>query len=454
MGKFMGTQDYCSTLFAGQEITKGEIASAVEELALHLVRRVKSRSPFVFLLAPNHLKTVISYYAIIRADMIAVMIDPKIGPLEFQEAKDTTPPAAVISPDPEAVEFDYEREIVFPNGDDRQDLHGALADVCTVIYSAASDGYAKAVLLTRRAICADSQAMAAIIMEQISKPMVTCALLPFYTMFGLHCAVLTPMWTDPPPSVLVEGFGDLGQLVACANRIAMHKVTHLSTIPSVYHLLTMAPEVTDQLQYVEYMTTGACKLPPPVFTAFLEKFGQPIREGYGLTEAAPLCTYSHAFRPESVGRAVQCCEVRVVDGHDGLLPADTVGEICVRGRNVMKGYYNNDRATQETLRNGWLHTGDLGRMDSDGYVYITGLKKRMLNVAGRKIYPAEVERLMRRHENVETVDVYRRPSKLCGDGIRATVRLKKHTAETEGEFCRWCFENISHYKVPKRIEFL
>ena len=119
----------------------------------------------------------------------------------------------------------------------------------------------------------------------------------------------------------------------------------------------------------------------------------------------------------------------------------------------MKGYFNCERETRLILKDGWLHTGDLGKLDKNGYVYIAGLKKRMLNVGGKNVYPSEVERLMRLHENLEAVQVYGDISKLQGNIVKAKIKLREKGAEAERTFKFWCLKNISHYKLPKRMEF-
>jgi long-chain acyl-CoA synthetase len=119
----------------------------------------------------------------------------------------------------------------------------------------------------------------------------------------------------------------------------------------------------------------------------------------------------------------------------------------------MKGYFRHPAATTRALRAGWLHTGDLGRLDADGFLYLTGLKKRMLNIAGKKVYPTEVERMIRCHPNVEAVTIFGRDRHLQADVVCGTVRLFRKGPEAEHAFVTWCSENISAFKIATRIEF-
>jgi len=121
----------------------------------------------------------------------------------------------------------------------------------------------------------------------------------------------------------------------------------------------------------------------------------------------------------------------------------------------MKGYYFcNDVATQKVIVDGWFHTGDLGKIDTNGYIHLSGLKKRMLNAGGNKIYPAELERFMKRHNNVMNVEVFGEPDELMGDKVKAKVQLRNNSPEFQKIYREWCLENITKYKVPKSFEFL
>jgi long-chain acyl-CoA synthetase len=146
--------------------------------------------------------------------------------------------------------------------------------------------------------------------------------------------------------------------------------------------------------------------------------------------------------------------MQVIDQKDRPLPAGQIGEICVQGPNVMEGYLNQPKATAETLRNGWLHTGDLGYIDEQGYVFLTGLKKRMVHVGGRNVYPDELERMLRTHPNVERLELSWSDSPLTGAKINARISLKKRSVDEQKSFMQWAIQNIAAYKLPKQWDFV
>jgi long-chain acyl-CoA synthetase len=455
MGDFLRSLDYRRNLLcAGQTVTSTELEASVDELARYLAHGMRSRSPFVFLFAPNHVKTFAAYFAIVRSGSIVVLLDPKIGCLELQEITALTPPAAVIRIDPTHFVFDYASEVAFCRREEEPEVLSECEGVCTIVYSAAMDGYAKPVMLTQQNLLADAQGTVNQEPDCYRRVRggVCSALLPLHSMFGWQSGLLSPILVDM--SILIAEHGTISQLLACAEDIGRHQSRIVSMISPMCRLLATASEIEHQFDTVEFFISGGCSLAPEVAIAFREKFGRPIREGYGLTEASPIYAHNHEDRPGSVGKALDSCEVKTMDADDREAPEGVVGEVCVRGANVMKGYYGDPAATRTALRNGWLHTGDLGRLDGDGYLYLTGLKKRMLNMGGRKIYPAEVERLLQSCDNVESVEVFRRPARLCGDAAQARVRLKRRTPEAEKAFRQWCSRNISAYKIPKPIEFL
>jgi acyl-CoA synthetase (AMP-forming)/AMP-acid ligase II len=155
-----------------------------------------------------------------------------------------------------------------------------------------------------------------------------------------------------------------------------------------------------------------------------------------------------------VGRAFSCCEIRI-EGEDGsVLGHRVIGEVCVRGSNVMKGYFRKPEATAHALRGGWLHTGDLGYLDDDGFLNLTGMKKRMINVSGKKVYPAEVERLLRQHPSVQAVEIFAKPAPTQNQSVQGRVRLRTPGPEAQDEFTAWCTKRISDYKLPRRPAFL
>jgi len=441
-------------IFNDQVYTKEVIASAVDALLKIIHGNVNHGSPFIYLFAHNHLKTIIAYLAIIKAGYIAVLVDPDIKTIEVNDMLYDTPPSAIIRIKKEKLDLNFQEEIIFQERVETISCASDMEDVCTIVYTAADDGYPKAVMLTRTNMLSNAESI--VECDRINKESVCCSLLPMHHTFGLQTAVLAPLMASG--SVLIEDINGLKTLCNIQCHISKYAVTNVYSIPMIYYLLSAASEFTeDTLKSVVSFVSGGYKLSESIFHTFLEKSGKEIHEGYGLTEAAPVCTWHRPDDPiklDSVGRSFSCCEIKILDDHNTECDRGEIGEICVKGQNVMKGYYHHDTATISALQNGWLHTGDLGNMDENGFVYLTGLKKRMLNVGGKNVYPAEVERLMRFNGNVEEVQVYGGKSKLMGNIVKVKVRLRKNSFEEKHKFEQWCTENISRYKLPKKYEYL
>jgi long-chain acyl-CoA synthetase len=179
-----------------------------------------------------------------------------------------------------------------------------------------------------------------------------------------------------------------------------------------------------------------------------------VYEGYGLTECSPFACYNDAVehRFGSVGRAVRDFTLAIVDAQDNEVPRGTWGEIVIRGPGVMQGYWGRPKETAEALRGGWLHSGDVGRMDEDGYVYIVDRVKDMINVAGFKVWPAEVEQYLYRMPQVHECAVYGVPDPLKGEQVAVAVVARPGSGLTADQVIAYCRDNIAAYKVPARVD--
>jgi long-chain acyl-CoA synthetase len=197
-------------------------------------------------------------------------------------------------------------------------------------------------------------------------------------------------------------------------------------------------------------------MPQEISTRWTERFGRPVYEGYGLTECSPFACYNHDFNHKfgSVGTPVENFEIKIVDENDQEMPLGHWGEICIRGPGVMQGYWNKPEETAHALRNGWLHSGDIGSMDDEGYVFIVDRVKDMINVAGLKIWPAEVEQFLYRHPAVMEVAVYGVPHPEKGEIVKAAIVLKEGAQATAEEINDHCRKHLAVYKVPSVFEFV
>ena len=238
--------------------------------------------------------------------------------------------------------------------------------------------------------------------------------------------------------------------------IANDQVTMFFAVPTIYiNLLNMDLSSYD-LSSIRYEFSAAATMPREISARWTERFGRPVYEGYGLTECSPFAAYNHDFdhRFGSVGTPVENVEIKILDEKDQEVPLGTWGEICIKGPGVMQGYWQRPEETAKALKNGWLHSGDTGTMDEDGYVFIVDRVKDMVNVAGFKVYPAEVEQVLYRHEAVQELAVYGIPHESKGEVVKAAVVLKEGKTTDEKEIAAFCKKHLAAYKVPAEIRFV
>ena len=202
--------------------------------------------------------------------------------------------------------------------------------------------------------------------------------------------------------------------------------------------------------------SGGAAMPVEVMLAFNEKYNVKIIEGYGLSETSPIAVFNRLdreARPGSIGFPVWGVDVRLVDADDQDVESGEVGEIAIRGHNIMKGYYKRPEATAEAMRNGWFHTGDIGRRDEDGYLYIVDRVKDMIIRGGFNVYPREIEEVLMTHPSVSLAAVIGVPHERHGEEVKAFIILKEGATVTEVDMVVWSKQNMADYKYPRHIEF-
>lgn len=440
-------------IFRKKEYGPDVIMAGINGVARYLQDNIVSDSPFVYLFATNHIKTVLSYFGIIKARRICVIMNPKIGKLEFNEMLLDTPPAACIRIDKATETFDFGREIEIRGQPWKNDGGEDLSDVCTMIYTAADDGYAKAAMLTHENMLADARAISE--GNKVAPGSITCALLPFYHSFGLQTGIITPLLNGG--STVVQNESDLINLSFFTDELQGYAVTHFYSIPVIYYLLSKIKNLKNVVASVRSMISGGYSLMEKIYRKMYAQNAIQIQEGYGLTEASPVCTWNFAgdcYKEREIGRAIACCEIKIFSSQNTESPSGQEGEILIKGGNIMKGFYRNPQATRKVLSDGWLHTGDFGYKDKNDLIHLTGMKKRMINHGGKKVFPSEVIRYLTLHANVLEAEVFGKEHALIGQTVNATIRLEKNTPSEQGAFIKWCHENISEYKVPSNMEFI
>jgi long-chain acyl-CoA synthetase len=227
-------------------------------------------------------------------------------------------------------------------------------------------------------------------------------------------------------------------------------------VPTIYiNLLAMDLSAYD-LSSLRYEMSAAATMPEEISRRWTARFGRRVFEGYGLTECSPFSCYndSEKHRFGSVGRAVDGFELKIFDELDHEMPRGEQGEIVIRGDGVMQGYWMRPDESRTSLRGGWLHTGDVGRMDADGYVYITDRVKDMINVSGFKVWPAEVEQYLYKMPGVQEAAVYGIPAGAQGEQVAVALVLKAGATLGAADIIDYCREHIAAYKVPARVDIV
>lgn len=236
-----------------------------------------------------------------------------------------------------------------------------------------------------------------------------------------------------------------------------HKATVFAGVPTMYNFLYQFPNGNpEDFSSIRLAISGGSSLPVALLHNFEDKFNVNISEGYGLSEASPVTSFNPLDRerkPGSIGTNIVNVENKVFNQLGEELPVGEVGELVVKGPNVMKGYYKMPEETAVTIRDGWLYTGDLAKMDEEGYFYIVDRKKDMIIVGGYNVYPREVEEVLYAHPGIVEAAVIGLPDLNFGEEVFAYVVLKDPNLTTE-DIYEYCQEKLVKYKIPKQIEII
>ncbi len=323
-------------------------------------------------------------------------------------------------------------------------------DVAACLYTSGTTGRSKGAMLTHRNLLANIQSFREIL--HATEEDVFLAVLPMFHAFAATVLFLEPLSLGATIVVEPRFAPDL-----VLKAIAEHRVTLFAGVPTMFAVLAGLPRPAADVSSWRLCISGGAPLPPAVLEAFEAKYGVPIYEGYGPTECAPVLTVNPPLgvrKIGSVGPAIPQVELRIVDEDGRPLPVGEVGEIVARGPNVMKGYLNRPRETAEVLRDGWYYTGDLGRVDTDGYYYIVDRKTDLILVGGLNVYPREVELALASHPAVAEAAVIGIPDPVRGEAPKALVVLREGRPADPQELLQWCRQRLANYKVPRTIAFV
>lgn len=420
----------------------------------------------VAILMENSPEYIVSYFAILRAGGVAVPLNNFLTPHEVLYILNDSGCRVLIYSnqflthikeigssvkDLKAVVFsDIPRER-------SEGYEGSGDETAVFLYTSGTTGFPKAAMLTHNNLISNAKACKEA-MYVVHKDRILL-FLPLFHAFTFTVCVILPIYSSAT-IVLLTSVKPFSKVISS---IFMERITFFVAVPTVYNILSrkkvpfFIKHLFIFLVNIRACISGASALHVETIHAFEERFKLPLVEGYGLTEASPVVSVNPiegVRKPASVGLPLPGVEVAVIGDKGGRVPAGEIGELIVRGPNIMKGYFHKEAETRDVLKDGWLHTGDMARIDEEGYIYIVDRKKDLIIVDGMNVYPREVEDLINRHPLVEECAMIGIPD---GKGSELTVIFLKKKDDSfvdEDELRGYIKGSLARYKVPRRFVFV
>ena len=339
------------------------------------------------------------------------------------------------------------------NSKDLQELFEKINpdDPAVMIYTAGLTGRPLGAILTHRNLCSQANMTQSVVCRTPND--IALSLIPLFHAFGATVNMLLAIRSGCSMVMM-----DRLTMEGLFSIIEKEKVTYIAAVPLLYMGMIFYEKSSKyDLSSLKLCITGGAPMPADFLPVFKEKFGIRLFEGYGLTEASPVCAFNRPDTipvPGSIGTSMPSVDIKIVDDNGYELPSNEIGELIVKGDNVMKGYYKNEAATATVIKNGWLYTGDLGRMDNNNYIFLTGRKKRMIITSGFNVYPREVEAVLNMNPEVQTSHVFGKEDLMRGEIVKANIVLKEGHFTDEKKIINYCKTYLSHYKVPREVEFV
>ncbi len=453
------------SLADGRTLTYEALWRAVRGAATGLADAGVENGTRVGFCLPNSAALVIGYYATWVAGGTVVPVNPGARESEIEQHLTDAGVAVVVGPSGHAAETVAARlKLPFIDVDEFQAMEALPAatpvdadperGLAALLYTGGTTGAPKGAMLSHRNIVVNTIQFAEWYAFAPGEEVSVCAL-PLFHSGGMSGVMNVPL--SAGATLLV--FGRF-RPAAVAQAVTRHRVTRLFGVPTMFIALLNDPAG----RAADYSALRACRtnaapLPPSVKLAFDELVGREVLiEGYGLTETSPLTHANpiHRARAGSIGLPLPDTDARIVDVKSGCdVTPGQPGELLIRGPQVMLGYWNRPAATAEAMHDGWLKTGDIARMDDEGYFAVVDRLKDMINTAGFKVWPREVEETIYAHEAVALVMVIGVPDDYRGEAVKACVVLKDGHRDRvrEGDIVEFCKARLTPYKVPRIVEF-
>ncbi|MGQ4383766.1 long-chain-fatty-acid--CoA ligase [Streptomyces sp. SAS_270] len=419
----------------------------------------------VALMLPNVPEFVVLYYGILRAGGIVVPMNPLLKARETEyQLRDSGAVLLVewhLAPGEGgqgAAAAGVRRFVVEPAAFDsllteQEPRHEVAAtaedDVAVLLYTSGTTGVPKGAALTHAGLRHNTE-VNAVDVQQATPQDVFVGCLPLFHIFGQVCTMNAAVHSGALLT-LVPRFDAQSVL----DIIARDRATVFQGVPTMYAALLQCPDTADaDVSGLRMCISGGASLPVEVLHGFERRFGCMVLEGFGMSETSPVVTFNQPHRPRkpgSIGTPIRDVEVRLLDDDDQDVALGEVGELAVRGPNLMKGYWNRPQDTAAAIPDGWLRTGDLARQDDEGYLYIVDRKKDLVIRGGYNVYPREVEEVLNEHPAVALAAVLGVPDERLGEEVAAAIVLRPGTSATTDELQHFVKERVAPYKYPRHL---
>ena len=467
------TPNHPAIRFQEQSITYAELSQRVDSLAAGLGASGLKPGDVCVLMMPNSINWVTAYYALAKLGSVILPINFLYRTSELQHifrdsgARAFIGQAAYLEEARKAMKGLPEIDIRVADGTPAAGFtslaalfvdHAAVLtyaaqddEPLALIYTSGTTGLPKGAILTHRNLV--SNALTVGDMRHTEPGDVVLGVLPFFHIYGQTSILNASIYLGLTVRLWVHF-----EAQEVFSAIEEERNSILIAVPTVLNRLAeMASVKPPKRSSLRFCVSGGASLPVEVLKRFESLFHTTIYEGYGLTECSPVCVenpYGRPTRPGSIGVPIPGFEARVVDEMDRDVGRGEVGELIVRGPGVMKGYLHQPEATEEILRGGWLHTGDLAKQDQEGYIYIVDRKKEMVIRGGYNVYPREVEEILYTHPAVSEAAVLGVPHPDLGEEVAALLVLRPGAEATAEEIRAFVKAKVAPYKYPRLVKFV
>lgn len=465
--------NHIAITFLNQSTTYAQLDNLVDSAASGLYDTGIRKGDRVALILGNCPEFVIAYYGILRAGAVVVPINPVYTAGEISYILSNSQAKAVITHSsleetvsPLREKLEHLQMVIYSDSsiesewtwkrliqDIKRNFESPFikeGDLAVILYTSGTTGKPKGAMLTHRNIASNTAAMSQLA-EYTEKDRII-AVLPMFHVFCIATCINIPI-SCGANIVIVPKFSPTEVI----NSIRREKATLFAGVPTMFSFLLQVPGATaEDFSSIRACFSGGASIPVELLHRFEDKYKVHILEGYGLSETAPVTAFNPlrgTRKPGSVGIDIPEVKNKVVD-HNGMeVPRGEIGELIVKGPNVMMGYLGMPEATSSAVKDGWFYTGDLARMDEEGYIYIVDRKKDMILVGGYNVYPREVEEVLYQHPNIVESAVIGIADIEYGEIVKAFV-VTNDESITMDDILSFCQDKLAKYKLPKQMEFM